>query len=125
MKGKTLRFVNFLLDSSIFFILLLFFMLAFRNVLARENMKWIAAVLYFLYYFLFEYFKGQTIGKMITKSEVVSSTDNNRSFFIRLVIRNLIRLIPIDILTYLFSYRGLHDLASRTSVKKINDTIKR
>ena len=121
MTGKTLRFVNFLLDSGIFFILLVLFMLAFRNRIAVENMKWISCVLYFLYYFLFEFFNRQTIGKMITKTMVISSTENNSSFFIRLFIRTLMRFIPIDIISYLFAYRGLHDLVSMTTVIKLND----
>lgn len=121
MTGKTLRFVNFLLDSGIFFILLILFMLASRNRVASENMKWISCALYFLYYFLFEYFNGQTIGKMITKTKVISSSENNKLFFIRLFVRTLMRFIPIDIISYLFTYRGLHDLVSMTTVIKLND----
>ena len=121
MTGKTLRFVNFLLDSGIFFMLLVLFMLAFRNRIASENMKWISCALYFLYYFIFEYFNGQTIGKMITKTKVVSFSKNNNLFIIRLFIRTLMRFIPIDIISYLFTYRGLHDLISMTTVIKLND----
>ena len=121
MTGKTLRFVNFLVDSGIFFILLILFMLAFRNRIAVENMKWISCALYFLYYFIFEYFNGQTIGKMITKTKVVSSSENNNLFFIRLFIRTLMRFIPLDIISYLFTYRGLHDLVSMTTVIKLNN----
>lgn len=116
MKGKTLRLTNFLLDSSIFFILLVIFMLLFKNVLAIENIKWISIVLYFLYYLLSEYFFHQTIGKMITKSRVVSSTKDHKLSFIHLVVRTLMRFIPIDIISYLFTFRGLHDLISSTSV---------
>ena len=121
MTGKTLRFVNFLLDSGIFFMLLVLFILAFRSRIASENIKWISCTLYFLYYFLFEYFNGQTIGKMITKTKVVSFSKNNNLFIIRLFIRALMRFIPIDIISYLFTYRGLHDLISMTTVIKLND----
>ena len=121
MTGKTLRFVNFLLDSGIFFMLLVLFILAFRSRIASENIKWISCTLYFLYYFLFEYFNGQTIGKMITKTKVVSFSKNNNLFIIRLFIRTLMRFIPIDIISYLFTYRGLHDLISMTTVIKLND----
>jgi uncharacterized RDD family membrane protein YckC len=119
MKGKALRLTNFLLDSSIFFILLILFILAFKDVLAIENIKWISIVLYFLYYLLFEYFFHQTIGKMITKSRVVSSSKDHQLSFMRLVLRTLMRFIPIDIISYLFAYRGLHDLVSSTSVIKV------
>jgi len=125
MTGKALRFVNFLLDTSIFFILLILFMMVFKNTIASENMKWISVVLYFLYYFLFEYFKGQTIGKMITKSKVISSNDKYKSYFSRIVIRTLMRFIPVDIISYVFTFRGLHDLISMTSVVKIEPGFKK
>jgi len=125
MTGKALRFVNFLLDTSIFFILLILFMMVFKNTIASENMKWISVVLYFLYYFLFEYFKGQTIGKMITKSKVISSNDKYKSYFSRIVIRTLMRFIPVDIISYVFTFRGLHDLISMTSVVKIESGFKK
>ena len=124
MTGKTVRLVNFLLDSILFFLILIVFMSVFKNLIPIENMKWISAVLYFLYYFLFEYFKRQTIGKMITKSRVVSVSGNDNSFFIRIFFRTLMRFIPIDIISYLFTYRGFHDLISETSVIQLNDTAK-
>ena len=96
----------------------------FKNIIDIENVKWISAVFYFLYYFIFEYFKGQTIGKMITKSKVISSTDNNEYFFLRIFIRTLTRLIPFDILSYIFTSRGLHDIFSKTEVVNLNTKIK-
>ena len=81
MTGKILRLVNFLMDTVIYFVLLIVCMQIFKNTIDIENVKWIAGVFYFIYYFIFEYFKGQTIGKMITKSKVISSTDNNEFFF--------------------------------------------
>ena len=125
MTGKALRLVDFLIDSGIFFILLILFVFAFKDIIAIENIKWISGVLYFLYYFLFEYFSGQTIAKMITKSKVVSSTDRYNYYFIRIFIRSLTRLIPLDIISYLFVSRGLHDWISKTSVIKITDDLNR
>jgi len=121
MTEKTLRFADFLLDSSIFFVLLIILMLIFKGIVAIENVKWISVILYFLYYFLFEYFTGQTIGKMITKSKVISSNGNKDYYFIRIFIRTLTRFIPIDIISYLFTIRGLHDLFSMTSVIKLDE----
>jgi uncharacterized RDD family membrane protein YckC len=125
MTGKVLRLVDFLIDSSIFFILLILFVFAFKDIIAIENIKWISGVLYFLYYFLFEYFSGQTIAKMITKSKVVSSTDRYNYYFIRIFIRSLTRLIPLDVISYLFVSRGLHDWISKTSVIKVTDDLNR
>jgi uncharacterized RDD family membrane protein YckC len=95
------------------------FLMIFRNVIARENVKWISVVFYFFYYFLFEYLKGQTPGKIITKSKVISVTDNRNYFFTQILSRSLVRFIPIDILSYLFSTRGLHDRISKTTIIKI------
>lgn len=119
MNGRTLRFINFLIDSIIFFALLVIFSLIFKSVIAQENIKWISAVIYFLYYFLLEFFVGKTIGKIITQSKVTSVTKNENNFFIRIMARSLMRLLPFDILSYLFTYRGLHDLISNTTVIKI------
>lgn len=95
----------------------------FKNTIEIENVKWISGVFYFLYYFILEYFKGQTIGKMITKSKVISSTDNNEYFFLRIVIRTLTRFIPFDILSYIFTSRGLHDIFSNTAVVNLTSKI--
>jgi len=95
------------------------FLVTFKNLINPGNAKWISITGYFLYYFLFEYFKGQTIGKMFTKSIVVSHTGNRNSSFIQISGRTLMRFIPIDIVSYLFSPNGLHDRISKTAIKKL------
>jgi len=91
----------------------------FRNVIAVENVKWISVLFYFLYYFLFEYFKGQTLGNILTKSKVIAISENKNYFFIQILIRTIVRFIPFDIFSYLFTYRGLHDWISQTSLVKV------
>lgn len=119
MTGKTLRLVNFLIDTAIYIAFMLVFLLVFRNEIEQEKVKWISLLVYFFYYFLFEYLSGQTIGKIITRSKVISLTENKEYFFIRIVLRTLMRFIPLDILSYLFSYRGLHDWISKTTIIKL------
>jgi len=119
MKGKTLRLINFLIDTSIYFTFLGTFIMFFRNVIAVENVKWISVLFYFLYYFLFEYFKGQTLGNILTKSKVIAISENKNYFFIQILIRTIVRFIPFDIFSYLFTYRGLHDWISQTSLVKV------
>jgi len=121
MNGRTLRFINFLIDSAVFFSLLVFLLYIFKNVIAQENVKWISAVFYFLYYFLFEFFIGTTVGKIITRSRVASVTKNKNYYFIKIMARTLIRFLPLDLLSYLFTYRGLHDLISYMTVIKIKE----
>jgi len=93
MTGKTLRLINFLIDTAIYFVFMIVFIILFKNEIAQENVKWISILVYFLYYFLFEFAKGQTPGKIITRSKAVSITENNKYFFIQILIRTFIRFL--------------------------------
>ena len=116
--GQTLRFVNFLLDTSIYFVVLWIFFIVFIDVIPQEEVKWISILTFFLYYFVFESVKGQIPGKMITGTRLVSTTGNKNNFLFRIGCRTLMRFIPFDILSYLLYKRGLHDLISKTAVIK-------
>jgi uncharacterized RDD family membrane protein YckC len=119
MTGKTLRLINFLLDSAIYFAFMIIFLMVFRNVIKQNNIKWISILCYFFYYFLFEYIKRQTLGKIITRSKVISLSENKEYYFIQILLRTLMRFIPLDMLSYLISYRGLHDWISKTTITKL------
>ena len=119
MNGKILRLINFLLDSAIYFLFMLALLLVFKNNIAQEKVKWISILVYFSYYFILECVNGQTLGKIITRSKVVSLTENNNYFYIQILLRTLMRFIPLDMLTYIFSFRGLHDWISKTTVIKL------
>ena len=116
---RTLRLFNFLLDTSIYFIMILVFFVALKNLINKENVKWISILIYFLYYFLFEYITGQTLGKMITRTKTISLTENKEYFFLQIFSRTLMRFIPLDIFSYLFFPRGLHDWISKTTIIKL------
>lgn len=77
-------------------------------------------LLYYLYYFILELTIGQTIGKMITKTKVVNTDNREKPNSTRIFTRTISRLIPIDFLSYLFSSNGIHDILSKTELKKIN-----
>jgi uncharacterized RDD family membrane protein YckC len=119
MIGIKLRFINFLIDSIAFFVLLVIFLWVFKKVIDRDNAKWVSLVCYFLYYFMFEYFLGQTIGKIVTKSRVISLTNKRNYFFIQIFSRTLMRFIIFDLFSFLFTYRGLHDWISKTELIKL------
>lgn len=119
MTGISLRFVNFLLDTSLFLVMMMIFFFIFREEIDRENVKWISLVSYFSYYFLFEYISGRTPGKYFTGSKVVSTSNAGQNLLLQIVLRTLMRFIPIDILSYLFSCRGLHDIISGTTLIKL------
>lgn len=118
MLSKTVRLTNFVIDTIVYLVFMYFLLLLFRNIIDKENVKWISMVCYLLYYFIFEYFMGQTIGKMITRSKVVSNTGKQNNYFIRILVRTLMRFIPLDILSYLFTTNGFHDRISKTITVK-------
>lgn len=68
----------------------------------------------FLYYFSFEAYNGQTIGKRTTKTSVFRK-DGSKPSLLNILFRSFLRLIPIDSLSYLFgSEQGFHDKLSST-----------
>ena len=119
MTGTTIRFINFIFDTSLFLVIMMAFFYISKDVIDRENVKWISVVAYFFYYFLFEFFSGKTPGKMVTKSKVVSISKTKQNFFTQILFRTLMRFIPFDLLSYFFSFRGLHDRISNTSLIKL------
>ncbi len=119
MISKTIRLYNFIIDTLAYFLILISVMVLFKNTIGIENIKWISCILYLLYYFLLEYFLGQTIGKMITRTEVATLSSNNNFYFFRILIRSITRFIPFDIISFIFTSRGLHDIFSKISVIKL------
>lgn len=72
-------------------------------------------MLYSIYCFLIEYVtKGRSIGKFITGTKVVM-LDGSIPTAAVLFRRNLYRLIPFDVFSFLFS-KGIHDSISKTRV---------
>ena len=74
-----------------------------------------------VYYSLFEYFLQQTPSKFITKSIVVTR-EGKRPSFKTIIVRTLVRLIPFDAFSFLFSDKtGWHDNWTDTYVIKKSD----
>ncbi len=71
-------------------------------------------IVYLVYYFSFEAYNGQTIGKLFTKTKVVSMYNDKPSVG-RILYRTVLRLNPFDVMSYLYGQeqRG-HDLLSKT-----------
>ena len=129
---RGIRFVNYIIDSIIFHVLILFLgfflgmlysigieaplrLISYLEVNYASKYLFIS-VLYFIYIFSIEYLtKGRSIGKFITKTKVVSidgTTPTQKDFFIR----NISRLVPFDGLSFLKEDGGWHDLWSDTRV---------
>ncbi|PCJ94925.1 MAG: hypothetical protein COA50_11120 [Flavobacteriaceae bacterium] len=117
--NKRTRLFNFLIDSILFFILVIIFSIVLKDYVERKDLKYFMILVYYLYYFIFEFTSGQTIGKMITKSKVVNIDNGGKPNFSRILIRTVSRLIPFDFLSYLFSSNGIHDIVSKTELKRV------
>ncbi len=112
---KATRFANYIIDMLIVYMLFIIFTL-FKNDYGLYYVVFNSIM--FSYYFLFEVTTSQTIGKMITKTEVVRK-DGSKASFIKILIRSISRLIPVDWLSYMFGNDiGMHDLFSNTVLKK-------
>nr|WP_319572040.1 RDD family protein [uncultured Draconibacterium sp.] len=119
MNKYVLRFMNFIIDTTIYLIGMIIVVLLFQNIIAEEFLKWMSLAVYLGYYFISEYFFGRTIGKLITKTKVKSLVESSDYYFLQILIRTTIRVLPIDIISYLFGFRGLHDWISKTTIYKL------
>jgi uncharacterized RDD family membrane protein YckC len=116
---KRIRLYNFIIDSILFFVVVIIFSILLKDYITQENLKYIMILVYYLYYFILELTTGQTVGKMITKTKVTNTNNNKKPSFSKILIRTLCRLIPIDFLSYLFSSNGIHDKVSKTELKQV------
>lgn len=67
-------------------------------------------------YVIFEYFFGQTPGKMVTKTKVVDRNGHKPNLG-TIVLRTLLRLIPFEAFSFFnVPDKGLHDYLSKTRV---------
>lgn len=119
--GKGTRFLNFLLDSILFFILHVVHVLILGSALTDflgqsfwSNFSYFL-VEYFLYYFIFELAFARTPGKFITGTKVVDENQQKPGFK-AILIRTFCRFIPFDNLSFLLADKGWHDSLSGTEV---------
>lgn len=123
MNINSLRFINFIIDNLIFTISTYVFLQIFKNEISRENAVVILFLFYFLFYFLQELIFRKTIGKYITKTIVVTNHKNKKHFIWQILFRTIVRLIILDVFSYLFKSQGLHDYLSKTKTIKVNDNV--
>lgn len=120
------RLLHFIIDSMAWLTLYLLIGYLLDQYLVRFNSYYanyiysitLAFLVYLLYYCLLEYYFQKTLGKLVTRTQVVSLNHDYIPFWVILK-RNLFRCIPIDIFFYLFSRNGLHDRLSNTQVVRI------
>lgn len=115
MISGSKRLANLLIDSLCYFILVLMIIYLTGSRIAREELYWILIGIYYLYYLLCEYFFGQTMGKIVTKTRVVAF-DGKRPSFMKILIRTILRMLPFDFVSYLVYSQGIHDTYSKTKL---------
>ncbi|WP_044399380.1 RDD family protein [Lacinutrix sp. Hel_I_90] len=117
--GSGIRFLNFSLDSIIWFVLAatLTFPLSANNGTQMLPGYVIMFITYIGYYGIMENRFQKTLGKFITKTKVVK-LNGEKPESSAIITRTFCRLIPFDRLSFLFTKNGIHDLLSKTKVVK-------
>lgn len=124
LASKGSRFVNYLIDTIVFVVLLVPVMLLFGGAMDPEAGGGAAILLLYLliygiwvgYYTFMEFKYGKTIGKMVSKTKVVSDTDGGRPTLRQAFLRSLSRLVPFEAFSLLFGDKAWHDKWLDTSV---------
>jgi uncharacterized RDD family membrane protein YckC len=128
LATKKQRFVNYVLDITIFLLL----GLAYRYVKYvvtynefvgfQEDMfkvrLFISVPIAVVYYATFETLIGRTPAKFITQTKVVS-IEGGKPTFHKILLRSCCRFIPLNVFSFLFAKLGWHDKISKTRVVMI------
>lgn len=124
--GSRIRLLNFVIDFMVIFILYCLIVPVVETFLPLVNrtelsIYRIGSLIFFiaLYYIPFEYKTQKTLGKIITKTNVVTF-EGNKPELVDIISRTFCRLIPFDRFSFLYSRNGFHDAISRTKVIKDN-----
>ena len=72
---------------------------------------------FFTYYIMLEYKFQKTLGKFITKTNVMTK-EGGKPELGDIIRRTFYRLVPLDQFSYLFTRNGFHDFLSSTTVVK-------
>ena len=122
--SKSIRFLNFIIDVVAIRVIraFIYFLLAFLssntdfNSFSKVQNFLIFTFLMFVYYFIFEICTSRTLGKYFTNTIVVKE-DGSKPNIGDIALRSLVRLIPIEYLTFLRGRKlGWHDDFSKTYV---------
>lgn len=118
--GIGTRVVNFLVDTTIIFIITyiiykIWSFNVFYYKIPYYPIYYFMALILFLYYLVFESISGRTPGKKLTMTRVVQK-DGKRPTFLQVFIRSLVRITVIDCFFIPFLDMPLHDYLSKTYV---------
>lgn len=123
MVGIGTRVLNFLVDTIIIAIISIlsfngYNLMVMFYELEPFNYGWFFFGCTFIYYTIFEFAFGRSIGKMLSYSKVVNAAGKKPGFLV-IVLRSAIRIILIDAFFIPFLDRTLHDFVSKTYVVEV------
>jgi uncharacterized RDD family membrane protein YckC len=115
-----IRFANLLVDSIVIVVMYFAALIVLVIVGMEVDDASLAPIgvylfVYFGYYISMECAWQQTLGKMITKTKVVTMTDDVPTNG-DIIARTFCRFIPFDSISFLFTRQGFHDSISKTTV---------
>lgn len=121
--SKLRRFINWLTDTGC----ILFLFLALLRILPthwlppKEHLRWVVMGVGLSYYLVAEVVFRQTIGRLITRTLVVTKEDEKPTAG-QLAVRAFCRFLPLEPFSVLFSRRarGWHDMISGTKIIFLN-----
>jgi uncharacterized RDD family membrane protein YckC len=124
--GRGKRLANSIIDGIIYYIILIVvfvvlgaFFMSFMEIADLIQNAGLVYLLTFsvmiLYYWGMEVAFGKTVGKMITKTKVVT-LDGKQPSSLQILGRTLSRFIPFDAFSFLGDGVGWHDTISKTRV---------
>ncbi|WP_163398495.1 RDD family protein [Flavobacterium fluviatile] len=121
-----IRFLNFLIDFTIIFVIYFMIIPNIETLLSLTNQTEraiyrITTLIIFIatYYIVFEHKYQKTVGKIITKTKVVN-LEGEKAELGDIISRTFCRLIPFDRFSFFFTRNGFHDAISKTKVIKDN-----
>ncbi len=127
LVNPLLRFFHLIIDTIVcllFSMILSFVLDVIIGKVDQTSMQIIGSLILlvsFGFYYIFMETKYQkTIGKYITKTKVVTQCGEKPNVGY-IISRTVFRLIPFDLISYLFVSNGIHDILSNTKVIKDND----
>ena len=111
------RILNLLLDSVIFILFVFLVGFSVKGFITSTYFKGSMIIFYYLYYFLFESISGKTPAKFLTKTQVIDINTGAIPGPLKILLRTLLRMIPVDIFSFWFFTTGIHDKWSNTTLK--------
>jgi uncharacterized RDD family membrane protein YckC len=131
LAGKGQRIINVLIDMIVFVfiwivITVVLLVLGFNQTYTDEIGEKVPLIpliillpTFWGYYVFTEYKFQKTVGKLLTKTKVVSLT-GEKPTLLQIIFRTLSRSIPFEYFSYFISVEGIHDRISKTRVVNIS-----